>query len=367
MSGSGGGEEEDQDKPYEPTAKKLEDARRKGEVPRSADLIMTAAYGGVLLAATVFGAFSVETLGTTLMVLLDRPETLAPLFLSDGGATLGGDLLARAGLALLPWFALPACLAIASAIAQQAFTVTPSKLQPKLNRISPLANFKNKLGRNGLFEFAKSFTKLTIVSGALGLFLASQIGNMLAAARLEAGPVVGLMADTTVKFMVVVLGVSFAIGLADYIWQRAEHMRRHRMSHKEMMDEQKQTEGDPHLKQKRRQKGHDLATNRMMQDVPSADVVVVNPEHVAVALKWSRRRGSAPVCVAKGVDEVAARIREAAALAGVPIHHDAPTARALHATVELGEEIRPDHYQAVAAAIRFADRMRAQGRRRGWR
>jgi flagellar biosynthetic protein FlhB len=301
------------------------------------------------------------------MVLIDQPETLAPLFLSDGGHTLGGDLIARVGLAMLPWFALPACFAVASAIAQQAFTVTPSKLQPKLNRISPVANLKNKLGRNGLFEFAKSFAKLLIVSGALGIFLASQIGNMLATARLEAGPVVALMADTTVSFMFVVLCVSFAIGLTDYLWQRAEHMHRHRMSHKELMDEQKQTEGDPHLKQKRRQKGHDLATNRMMQDVPTADVVVVNPEHVAVALKWSRSRGSAPACVAKGVDEVAARIREAASLAGVPIHRDPPTARALHATVQLGEEIRPDHYQAVASAIRFADRMRTRRRAGAWR
>jgi flagellar biosynthetic protein FlhB len=105
----------------------------------------------------------------------------------------------------------------------------------------------------------------------------------------------------------------------------------------------------------------------MLADVPKADVVIVNPTHFAVALKWSRRKGAAPVCVAKGVDEVAARIRAAAAEAGVPIHRDPPTARALHATVNLGEEVRPEHYRAVAAAIRFAERMRSRARAAGRR
>ena len=130
------------------------------------------------------------------------------------------------------------------------------------------------------------------------------------------------------------------------------------MTHKELMDEFKEMEGDPHVKQERRQRGHEIATSRMMADVPTADVVIVNPTHYAVALKWDRTPGSAPVCVAKGVDEVAARIRATAEEAGVPIHSDPPTARALHATVDLGQEIAEEHYRAVAAAIRFADRMR---------
>ena len=105
--------------------------------------------------------------------------------------------------------------------------------------------------------------------------------------------------------------------------------------------------------------------NRMMADVPTADVVVVNPTHYAVALKWNRTPGAAPVCVAKGVDEVAASIREAANLAGVPLHHDPPTARALHATTDLGQEISEEHYRAVAAAIRFAEQMRKRAKGRG--
>jgi flagellar biosynthetic protein FlhB len=155
------------------------------------------------------------------------------------------------------------------------------------------------------------------------------------------------------------------IGVIDLLWQHFSHRQKLRMSRKEMQDEYKQNEGDPHMKQQRRQRGYDIATNRMLKDVPGADVVIVNPEHYAVALRWDRMPGRAPVCVAKGVDAVAARIRERAQQAGVPIHRDPPTARALHATTEIGAEIAPDHYRTVAAAIRFAEQIRARVRDRG--
>ena len=135
------------------------------------------------------------------------------------------------------------------------------------------------------------------------------------------------------------------------------------MSFQDLKDETKRTEGDPHMKQSRQQRGREIAMNRMLLDVPKADVIIVNPTHYAVALKWSRAPGSAPICVAKGVDEIAKRIREAAVEHQVPIHSDPPTARALHATVDIGDEIEPEHYQAVAAAIRFADALRNQMRR----
>jgi flagellar biosynthetic protein FlhB len=147
------------------------------------------------------------------------------------------------------------------------------------------------------------------------------------------------------------------------MWQRAQHLRRNRMSRQEMVDENKDQEGDPHVKMQRRQRGQEIATNRMLQDVAKADVVVVNPTHYAVALRWNRKGRGAPICVAKGFDEVAARIREKAALAGVPLHSDPATARAIHASVQIGQPILPDHYRAVAAAIRFAEAMRK--RRKG--
>jgi flagellar biosynthetic protein FlhB len=136
------------------------------------------------------------------------------------------------------------------------------------------------------------------------------------------------------------------------------------MTRQEMTEEHKESEGDPHFRAHRRQRGQEIALNRMLQAVPEADVVVVNPTHYAVALKWNRKDRRAPVCVAKGQDEIAARIRERAIEAGVPIHRDPPTARALHAALDVGDEIGREHYQAVAAAIRFAEAMRKKARRR---
>ncbi len=125
-------------------------------------------------------------------------------------------------------------------------------------------------------------------------------------------------------------------------------------------------EGDPYIKQHRRQRAQ-IANNRMLADVPGADVVIVNPTHFAVALKWNRASGAAPICVAKGVDAIAARIREIAEASAVPVRHDPPAARAIHASVEVGAEIQPEHYHAVASAIRFAEAMQARARRAGWR
>jgi len=153
------------------------------------------------------------------------------------------------------------------------------------------------------------------------------------------------------------------IGLIDLLWQRYDHARKLRMSFQDMKDEHKSSEGDPHTKAQRRQRGQEIATNRMMLDVPKADVVIVNPTHYAVALKWDRRPGRAPECVAKGTDDIAARIREMAAEHGVPIHSDPPTARALFGSVEIGDEIEPKHYRAVAAAINFAEKIREKAKR----
>ena len=154
------------------------------------------------------------------------------------------------------------------------------------------------------------------------------------------------------------------IALADLLWQKYHHLQKLRMSHKEMQDESKESEGDPHMKGKRRQRAQEIATNQMLHDVPRADVIIVNPTHYAVALEWARKPGTAPVVVAKGVDDVARRIREVAAESNVPIHSDPPTARALHATVKIGHEIDPEHYRAIAAAIRFATEMRAKAKER---
>ena len=357
-------DDSDEEKQHEPTQKKLDDARKKGDIPRSADLLTAASYGGLLLVAMSAGGASLLKIGSVLTSLLDKPDLLAEQVFSEGGSSLAGGLMAALALPLLPWFAGPALFVCVVIAVQQSFVVTPDKLMPKLNRISPISLAGQKFGRNGLFEFGKSFAKLLIVSVILGFFVASRLPEILSTMALEPGLAMVILLRLAVSFLLIVLLVTGVIGALDLLWQRAEHIRKNRMSHKEMMDEFKESEGDPHLKAQRRQRGYQIAMSQMIADVPKADVVVVNPTHYAVALKWSRERGTAPICVAKGVDEIAARIREKAQEAGVPLHSDPPTARALHATVEIGEEIRPEHYRAVAAAIRFAEAMRKKAWKR---
>ena len=354
--------DDDAAKEHAPTQKRLDDARARGEVPRSPDLATAAAYGGFLIAAMATGPDSLQRLGTEAAVLLGQADRLAPLML-DGGAPILAGVMGNVALAMLPFFLLPAIGALLALTAQQAIIFTPDKLAPKLSRISPIAAIKQRLGRQGLFEFAKSTIKLVLVSAILFQFLRLHAGDVLASLHLTPAIATALMLNQTTSFLALVFVLALTMGGLDWLWQRAQHIRQNKMSRQDLIDEQKGSEGDPHIKAMRRQRGHEIATNRMLLDVPRADVVIVNPTHYAVALRWSRGAGRAPVCVAKGTDAVAARIRALAAASGVAIHRDPPTARALHAAVKIGAEIRPEHYRAVAVSIRFAEAMRSRARR----
>ena len=346
------------DKPFDPTPQKLFEARKKGEVAKSADLQTAAAYAGLTLVLVAVGVQSVTSFGSSMQIILDQSGDFADVLFSGGQSAVIGGILLSASSALLPIFVVPALAVLGAILAQRAFVVAPTKLQPKLSRISLIQNAKQKFGRNGFFEFGKSFAKLLLYSACLAIFLNARLPDLVSAIQTSPGLVVSLLAEICVAFLFLVVLVSTALGGIDAVWQHQEHIRKNRMSRKEIMDETKNSEGDPHLKQERRTRGQAIATQQMMADVPQADVVIVNPTHFAVVLKWSRESGTAPVCVAKGVDEIAFRIREIAQSSGVPIHSDPPTARALHAVTSIGDEIHPDHYVAVAAAIRFADKMR---------
>lgn len=352
------------DKPFEASARKLEQARRRGDFPISQDLITSAVYLGVLLVVTTFGLYTITELGGAMSVLLERPDGLATQVFDAGGRqALNGLALAVSVFGLI-WLGLPSLMALFGAIAQQALVFAPEKLKPKLNRISPVSNAKQKYGADGLFNFAKSFVKLCVYSVVLTVIGLSRLDDILASPAMPLAAGLALLAELATQFLFWAFVVMLSISLVDYLWQRSQFLRKQRMSLKELRDETKETEGDPYTKQARRQRGYEIATTRMLADVPGADVIVVNPEHYAVALTWQRNSGTAPVCVAKGVDEIAARIREVAMEHAVPIYRDAATARALFATMKIGEEIPVEFYPAIAAAIRFADKVREKARGR---
>lgn len=353
-----GDSSQDDDKQFEPTQKKLDDARKKGEIARSTDINTTASYTGILIVAIALGSGLLSKLGNLLSRLISDSETISTTFFNDSAHPVVGQIMLSIIVNVSPWMLLPGMVVLLTIIAQRSLIFAPSKLAPKLSRISLLSNAKNKFGRSGLFEFAKSFTKLLIYSAVLGVFLKTKLPEILGSANSTPTIATGILFRLIIEFLSIILIISLAIGIIDLIWQKAEHNRRNKMSRKDMTDEAKQSEGDPHTKQQRRQKGYSIAMNQMLADVPEADVIIVNPTHFAIALKWNRTSGGAPSCVAKGVDEVAAKIREVAAQSGVPIHRDPPTARALYSSVDIGQEILPEHYHTVAAAIRFAEKMR---------
>lgn len=350
-------EQDSGDKQHEPTQKKLDDARKKGEIARSVDLVTAGSYAGFLLVMLTLGPGMVQNLATSLTGFLRN---------ADEWSLAGGAILDWTYAATLPfgapWMLVPALVALLVVISQRSLIFAPTKLKPKMSKISMISNAKQKFGRSGLFEFLKSSVKLIIYSVVLGVYLNAQLPNLLGTIALEPALIAAQMGRMLAGLLIIVLIIALCIGAIDALFQHAEHIRKNRMSRKELMDELKQAEGDPHMKQQRRQRAMEIATSQMLAEVPKADVIIVNPTHYAVALKWDRTSLGAPVCVAKGVDEIAARIREIAFEHEIPIHSDPPTARALHASVDVGDEISPDIYGPVAAAIRFAERVRKKAR-----
>lgn len=362
---SEGGEGSGGEKVHDPTPQRLAEARKKGDIPRSQDVTAAATYLALLVVVGTAGGEALDRAASVLMVFIAHPDALVGHVLGPGGPGMAGAVLAEALWNLAPVFLVPIVAVLLSLFAQQAVTVSGDKLRPKLSRLSILGNAKRKFGPTGLVEFAKALVKLTAIAVALGLYLGRDLDWMVGAATAAPQVVGRMLIEALLVLLVVTCLIAVAIAGIDVVWQRFDHMRRLRMSFQDMREEHRQSEGDPHMKAQRRSRAEAIATNRMLLDVPKADVVIVNPTHVAVALKWSRARGSAPECVAKGEGELALRIREIAATAGVPIHSDPPTARALNALVPVGREIAPEHYRAVAAAIRFADRMQRAAKARG--
>lgn len=356
-------DEEDSEKQYEPTQKRLDEARKRGEIPSSTDLTTALSYSGVLLSLLVFGAGIIQTFGTTLAALLGRADTLSAAVFHGGAAPVmvqvSAPILGGIAALLLP----PACIVLLGLIAQRGIVFAPEKIAPKLSRLSPLSNAKNKFGRSGLFEFAKSTSKLIILCVILGFYLTARFDRLMDTMLFDAGQISSEMAGLVIEMMAVVVVASLVIGGGDLLWQHAEHRRKNMMSREDLKQETKQTDGDPAMKQQRRQLGYDIAMNKMLVETATADVVIVNPTHYAVALRWDPASGQAPIVIAKGMDEIAARIRQVANENAVPIRSDPPTARAIHASCDIGDPIKPDQYRAVAAAIRFAEVIRKKARR----
>ncbi|WP_104493869.1 flagellar type III secretion system protein FlhB [Paracoccus denitrificans] len=355
--------ENNDDKQFDATESKLRKARQEGDVPRSAELQSALMYLGFWFAALFATIWAVPAwLGMAARVLGGEPWPDAE---GRAVADLARALAGQAGLATVAGVAIMALPILLGMVAQRSVVLTPKKLLPDFKRVNPVKNAAQKFGKSGLVTFAISLGKALLV-GVGGWFLyASLLAWLMTSGAMRDLQWVEGLGLILHRAVLLALGIGAIFAIIDLIWKRLEYLKRHRMSRQEMQDEHKENEGDPHLKAARRQKGVDIVLSAMLADVQKADVIIVNPTHYAVALEWKRGSGRAPVCLAKGVDDVARRIRERAQDHRVPIWSDPPCARALHATVEIGQEIKAEHFAPVAAAIRFAEAMRKKARE-GW-
>lgn len=355
--------EDQSDKQFDPTEQKLRKAREKGDIPRSTEVNSTLMYIGFWAALMVVGAAAVP--GWVKMAARALGDDAWANHSGRSVTDLAWAIGAHAAIATLAAVGMMGLCVLAGLIGQRAIVISPSKLAPDFSRINPIKNARQKFGKSGLVTYLISVGKALLV-GVAGWWLFRSLMTMLGNAEYMSGlqwiSGIGVILG---RVMMVAVVISAMFAIVDFLWKRFDHNRRNRMTRREMMDEHKDSEGDPHMKASRRQKAVDIVTGQMLADVEKADVVIVNPTHYAVALEWKRGSGRAPVCVAKGVDEMAQRIRERAGAHNVPIRSDPPCARALHAMVDVGEEIQTEHFAAVAAAIRFAEAIRKKARE-GW-
>jgi flagellar biosynthetic protein FlhB len=342
----------------EPTQKRLDEAREHGDVVKSPEVQTLILLLGGTLAIAVFGQSAALGLLRTFRLFLAQPDQFA----IGSGELIGlmRELLGRLALILGPIFVVMMAAGLAGNVFQHRPVFTFEKIKPDLSKLSLLAGFKRMFGIDGFANLFKGLFKIAIVSAAVWTQLWPERGGL--AAMLEQSPaaIAGDMTHLLFKVLIAALAAIAVIAGADYLLQRFQFLKRNRMSKHEIKEEFRQTEGDPMIKARIRQLRQERARRRMIAAVPEATVVIANPTHFAVALKYESGKMAAPVCVAKGVDALALRIREVAKEHGVPVVENPPLARTLHAAVELDEAIPPEHYRAVAQVIGYVMRLTGQ-------
>lgn len=325
------------------TPRRLERAREQGQVALSREAAGFAALAAACLAAWL----ALPPLGIELLkamrALLSRAHEVP---MAEGTTRLGWLAL----MLVVPVAGAASLGALAATLMQTRGLVSARRLAPRLDKVSPMAGLKRLFGAEAAIEFLRSLIKLGLVGGALWMAL-GDLDALQAALHQPAGAMLLVAASHAGRLAVAALIAFAAIAGLDLLWVRFRHLRMLRMSRQDLREEQKEAEGDPHLRAKRRQIRESRSRSRMMAEVPRAAVVITNPTHYAVALAYAGG-DAAPKVVAKGADEVAARIRAAAEDAGVPLVSNPPLARALH-RLDLDAEIPAEHYQAVAEIIAF--------------
>ena len=356
-------DESDAEKTEDPTQKRLDEALERGDVVKSQELnTWFVIAGGTLIMSSFSGSIGGGILmpmrnliANSWMIRTDGPGLLALT------QSLGYAVVAAIGLPIL----MLMLAAVAGNMLQHRLVWSGEQLKPKFSKISPGAGFKRIFGKQAAVNFAKGLFKLIALGAVMTMILWPERTRLELLVQLDPAALLGVSNAMTVHLMGAVVAMLAVVAIGDYLFQYRQWFERQKMSLQEMKEEFKQSEGDPHVKGKIKQLRTARMRKRMMAAVPKASVIITNPTHYSVALSYERGM-SAPVCVAKGVDNIAFKIREIAKAHDIPIVENVALARALHATVEIDQEIPVEHYHAVAEIIGYVMGLKRNlsGRRR---
>ena len=351
--------QDENDKSEDPTQKRLDDALKRGDVAKSQEVNTWFVIAGGTLVLMAFAGSMSHGLTTSMRGLLANSYAIRV----EGRSFL--PVVQKIGIEVVAAVAIPMLILLLAAVAgnmvQHRLVWSGEALKPKLSKISPLAGLKRLFSKQALMNFAKGLIKLALLGAVMTALLWPERTRLDTVVMLDPAAILPMTQTLSLQLLGAVVAIMALIAAGDFLFQYKQWFERQKVSFQELKEEYKNTEGDPHVKGKIRQIREGRMRKRMMAAVPDATVVITNPTHYAVALKYERGM-NAPICVAKGMDAIALKIREVATANSVPVVENPPLARALHATVEIDSEVPAEHYQAVAEVIGFVMKLnRAAG------
>jgi flagellar biosynthetic protein FlhB len=343
-------------KTEQPTGKRLQDAREKGQIPKSIDLTGTLDLIAAAIVVWYFSGDLTTGLMEVMKTLLEGGGPAGPLD-QDGAIRLFGWALIKGFLSAWKFFVVMTVFLLCIQLKQSGFNFTLKPLEPKWERLNIFTGFGKIFNKRNSVKTVINSLKLAIVTMVVFSFTSAHLHEMARLPALELTGAAKIMFAMIIKLLAWVLAVMLFMGVADYLYQRWQHTEDLKMTKQEVKDEAKAAEGDVGMRAKRLNMGREMITQRLKSTVPKADVVVTNPTHFAVAMRYDPATMAAPVVIAKGADYVALRIRELATASGVPIIEKPPLARALYHNVPVGREVPSQFYEAVAELLAYVYRI----------
>lgn len=346
----------------QPTSRKLEEARERGEVAKSTDLAGALDIAACVIMIAMLGGTAVTVLGsmTRRMLSEDTPGNPLDIASLDG---LARQALVHSAWVLVPGLGIALGASVLAHVWQVGLLFTTKPLEPNITKLNPLTGFKRLFDLRALIKTGMSLAKLIVVGIVATLVLLARLPQIAALPQLELLPGVWVMLRLALELAIWILAILLILGIIDYMYQRWHFKHERRMTKQEVKDELRSMEGDPHVKGQRLRRAAEIARQRLGRDVPLADVIVTNPTHFSVAIKYDDATMRAPKVIAKGADEMAFRIRTLAREHNVPIVERPPLARALYWNVDIGREINPAYYEAVAEVLAYVYRLNLDAKR----